>query len=204
MDFLDSAGALRAPRGRLPRTGARAPGPRRTRRGLRTLRPRPALRRRGPAASVARAPATATAPASLSRVSDCISRSAAGTQRTTSADQCPRPVGTTDAKQPPHLAPSASPTPPRPRLLGGAGIRDRGGACVPFPRLGRHQSSSATAYALSAAPQPPRAGALTPRARRSSIAGRARCGPLRRRRRKRARFPVLPVPYNDCRECRDL
>ena len=55
--------------------------------------------------------------------------------RTTSADQCPRPVGTTDAKQPPHLAPSASPTPPRPRLLGGAGIRDRGGACVPLSRL---------------------------------------------------------------------
>ena len=204
MDFLDSAGALRAPRGRLPRTGARAPGPRRTRRGLRTFAPSasptpPRPRRLGGAGS-----ATAAAPASLSRVSDCISRSAAGTHKTTSADQCPRPVGTTDAKQPPHLAPSASPTPPRPRLLGGAGIRDRGGACVPFPRLGRHQSSSATAYALSAAPQPPRAGALTPRARRSSIAGRARCGPLRRRRRKRARFPVLPVPYNDCRECRDL
>ena len=48
MDFLNSGGALRAPRGRLPRTGARAPGPRRTRRGLRTLRPRPALHRRGP------------------------------------------------------------------------------------------------------------------------------------------------------------
>ena len=92
--------------------------------------------------------ATAAAPASLSRVSDCISRSAAGTQQTTSADQCPRPVGTTDATRPPHLTPSASPTPPRPRLLGGAGVRDRGGARVPFPRLGRHQSSPATAYAF--------------------------------------------------------
>ena len=175
MDFLDSVGALRAPRGRLPRTGARAPGPRRTRRGLRISRPRPATPPR-PRLLGGAGSATAAAPASLSRVSDGISRSAAGTQQTTSADQCPRPVGTTDATRPPHLTPSASPTPPLPRLLGGAGIRDRGGARVPFPRLGRHQSSSATAYALPAAPQPPRAGALTPRARRSSVAGRARFG----------------------------
>ena len=138
--------------------------------------------------------ATAAAPASLSRVSDCISRSAAGTQRTTSADQCPRPVSTTDATRPPHLTPSASPTPPRPRLLGGAGIRDRGGARVPFRVLGRHQSSPATTYALSAAPQPPRAGALTPRARRSSVAGRARFGPLRRRRRKTRPVPSASGP----------
>ena len=55
--------------------------------------------------------------------------------RTTSADRCQRPRSTTDATRPPHLTPSASPTPPRPRLLGGAGIRDRGGACVPFSRL---------------------------------------------------------------------
>ena len=135
MDFLDSVGALRA--AQRTTSADRCPRPVGTtaRRGLRISRPRPALHRRGPAASVARAPATATAPASLSRVSDCISRSAAGTQQTTSADQCPRPVGTTDATRPPHLTPSASPTPPRPRLLGGAGIRDRGGACVPFSRL---------------------------------------------------------------------
>ena len=67
-------------------------------------------------------------------------RGAAATQRTTSADRCPRPRSTTDATRPPHLAPSASPTPPRPRRLGGAGARDSGGACVPFSRLGLHQS----------------------------------------------------------------
>ena len=151
VDFLDSVGALRAPSGRLPRTGARATGPRRTRRGLRISRPRPALHRRGPAASVARAPTTATAPASLSRVSDGISRSAAGTQQTTSADQCPRPVGTTDATRPPHLTPSASPTPPRPRLLGGAGPRQRRRLRPFLASLRRHRSSPATAQALSAA-----------------------------------------------------
>jgi hypothetical protein len=108
VDFLDSVGALRA--AQRTTSADRCPRPVGTtaRRGLRISRPRPALHRRGPAASVARAPATATAPASLSRVSDCISRSAAGTQQTTSADQCPRPVGTTDATRPPHLAPSAS------------------------------------------------------------------------------------------------
>ena len=70
MDFLDSVGALNGTHGRLPRTGASAPGPRRTRRGLRIIsRPRPALHRRGPVSSVVRASAIAAAPASLSRVS---------------------------------------------------------------------------------------------------------------------------------------
>ena len=73
VDFLDSAGALRAPRGRLPRTSARARSARRTRRGLRISRPRPALHRRGPVSSVVRASATAAAPASLSAFSDVIS-----------------------------------------------------------------------------------------------------------------------------------
>ena len=73
VDFLDSAGALRAPRGRLPRTSARARSARRTRRGLRISRPRPALHRRGPVSSVVRASATAAAPASLAAFSDVIS-----------------------------------------------------------------------------------------------------------------------------------
>ena len=52
-------------------------------------------------------------------------RGAAGTQRTTSADRCPRPRSTTDATRPPHLAPSASPTPPRPRSSVARGPRQR-------------------------------------------------------------------------------
>ena len=129
MDFLDSAGALRAPRGRLPRTSARARSARRTRRGLRISRPRPALHRRGPVSSVARASAIAAAPASLSRVSQTASVIA----------------------------------------------RDR------------------TSLVCSA--QLPRAGALTPRAGSSYVAGRARFGPLRRRRRKRARSAMRTVSY---------
>ena len=52
----------------------------------------------------------------------------------------PAPGRHDGATRPPHLAPSASPTPPRPRRLGGAGARDSDGACVPFSRLGLHQS----------------------------------------------------------------
>ena len=124
-----SVGALRAPRGRLPRTSARARSARRTRRGLRISRPRPALHRRGPVSSVARASAIAAAPASLSRVSQTASVIA----------------------------------------------RDR------------------TSLVCSA--QLPRAGALTPRAGSSYVAGRARFGPLRRRRRKRARSAMRTVSY---------
>ena len=64
-----SVGALRAPNRRRPRTSARARSARRKRSSLRISRPRPALHRRGPVSSVARASAIAAAPASLSRVS---------------------------------------------------------------------------------------------------------------------------------------
>ena len=67
-------------------------------------------------------------------------RGAAGCPADDFRGTVPAPGRHDGVTRPPHLAPSASPTPPRPRRLGGAGARDSDGACVPFSRLGRHQS----------------------------------------------------------------
>ncbi len=151
MDFLNSGGALRAPRGRLPRTGARAPGPRRTRRGLRTLRPRPALHRRGPVPRWRGVRDSGGA---------CVPFSRLGLHQ---SERCGRP---TDDVRGPVPAPgrhdgrdaaSASralgkpytAAAPSPRWRGHPRSRRR---LRPFlASLGRHQSSPATAQALSAA-----------------------------------------------------
>jgi hypothetical protein len=119
----------------------------------------------------------------------------------------PAPGRHDGATRPPHLAPSASPTPPRPRRLGGAGARDSDGACVPFSRLGLHQSERCghpTDDVRGPVPAPGRhdgrdaasaSRALGQRAGSSYVPGRARFGPLRRRRRKRARSAMRTVSY---------
>ena len=194
MDFLDSVGALNGTHGRRPRTGASAPGPRRTRRGLRISRPRPALHRRGPVSSVARVRDSGGA---------CVPFSRLGRHQ---SERCGHPTddvrgpvpapgrhdGSEAASASRALGQPYTAAAPSPRWRGHPRSRRRP---RPFPAsLGRHQSSPATTYALSAAPQPPRAGALTPRARRSSVAGRARFGPLRRRRRKTRPVPSASGP----------
>ena len=195
MDFLDSVGALNGTHGRLPRTGASAPGPRRTRRGLRISRPRPALHRRGPVSSVARGPRQRRRlrPFLASRTASVGALRAPNRRR------------------------------PRTSARARSARRKRSGLRISRPRPALHRrgpvSSVARASAIAAAPaslsrvsqtasviardrtslvcsaQLPRAGALTPRAGSSYVAGRARFGPLRRRRRKRARSAMRTVSY---------
>ena len=116
-------------------------------------------------------------------------------QRTTSADRCPRPVGTTARR---GLRISR----PRPALhrRGPVSSVARASAIAAAPASLSRVSRTASVIArdrtsLVCSAQLPRAGALTPRAGSSYVAGRARFGPLRRRRRKRARSAMRTGSY---------
>ena len=149
MDFLDSVGALRA--AQRTTSADRCPRPVGTtaRRGLRISRPRPALHRRGPVSSVARASAIAAAPASLSRVSrtsSVIARDHIRLVRRAAAAAGWRthPAGAPLVRRRPRAVRAAPPPPPQTRPVSSAS-----GPIQRLPRMPRSMTAARRREAAS-------------------------------------------------------